>query len=71
MLGLVSQKFLREKRRYAIMGLAVASAIITPPDLMSMIMMLIPMVALYEIGVLVVGIFEKKREEEFRQNERE
>ncbi|MGE5085621.1 MAG: twin-arginine translocase subunit TatC [Bacillota bacterium] len=71
MLGLVSQQFLREKRRYAVMGLAIACAIITPPDLMSMIMMLIPMLALYEIGVIVVGIFEKKRQEEFRQNERE
>ncbi|WP_413292155.1 twin-arginine translocase subunit TatC [Bdellovibrio sp. HCB185ZH] len=71
MMGLVSQKFLKEKRRYAIMGLAVAAAIITPPDLMSMVMMLIPMVLLYEIGVIMVGIFERKREAQFRQNERE
>jgi sec-independent protein translocase protein TatC len=71
MMGVVSQKFLKEKRRYAIMGLAVAAAIITPPDLMSMVMMLIPMVLLYEIGVIMVGIFERKREAQFRQNERE
>jgi sec-independent protein translocase protein TatC len=71
MMGLVSQKFLKEKRRYAVMTLAVASAIITPPDLMSMVMMLIPMLLLYEIGVLMVGIFERKRETEQRINERE
>lgn len=71
MIGLVSQKFLKEKRRYAVMILAIVSAIITPPDLMSMIMMLIPMLALYELGVLVVGIFERKRESEMRVNERE
>jgi sec-independent protein translocase protein TatC len=53
------------------MTLAVASAIITPPDLMSMVMMLIPMLLLYEIGVLMVGIFERKRETEQRINERE
>lgn len=61
MLGIVSQKFLREKRRYAIVGLAALSAIFTPPDLLSMIMMLIPMVGLYEISIITVGIFEKKK----------
>ncbi|WP_413559154.1 twin-arginine translocase subunit TatC [Bdellovibrio sp. HCB209] len=71
MMGLVSQKFLKEKRRYAIMGLAVAAAIITPPDLMSMVMMLVPMVLLYEIGVLVVGFVERKREADIKRNERE
>jgi sec-independent protein translocase protein TatC len=71
MLGLVSQAFLKAKRRYAVMILAIVSAVISPPDLMSMIMMLVPMLALYEIGVLVVGVFERKREEETRVNNRE
>lgn len=62
MMGIVSQKFLIEKGRYAIMILAVASAIITPPDVMSMIMMLVPMIILYYLGVFVVGVFEKKRQ---------
>ncbi len=57
MMGIVSQAFLREKRRYAVMTIAVLCAIITPPDLMSMILMLVPMLALYEIGVLFVGFF--------------
>lgn len=61
MLGIVSQRFLKEKRRYAVVILAVICAIITPPDLLSMIMMLIPMVALYEIAIIFVGIFERKR----------
>ncbi len=61
MLGLVSQKFLKEKRRYAVMLLAIVSAIITPPDLLSMVLMLFPMMALYEISVIIVGIFERKR----------
>lgn len=67
MMGLISQEFLRSKRRYAIMIIAVVSAVITPPDLMSMILMLVPMLVLYEIGVLFVGVFEKKRvEAEFK-----
>lgn len=71
MMGIVSQQFLKDKRRYAVMIIAVVAAIITPPDLLSMIMMLLPMVLLYEIGVFFVGFFERKREEEMRINERE
>jgi sec-independent protein translocase protein TatC len=59
-MGVVSQKFLKDKRRYAWMALAVLSAIITPPDLLSMIMMLVPMLLLYEIAVFFVGFFEKR-----------
>jgi sec-independent protein translocase protein TatC len=62
MMGLVSAKFLREKRRFAVVGIAIVSAVITPPDLMSMLLMLIPMLVLYEISILIVGFFEKKRE---------
>lgn len=61
MMGLISQSFLKTQRRYAIMVMAIISAIITPPDLMSMIFMLIPLLALYEISVFFVGFFEKKR----------
>ncbi len=64
MLGLVSSRFLRDKRRYAIVVLSVVAAIVTPPDLLSMIMMLIPLILLYEIGVWLVYFFEKKKAEE-------
>lgn len=64
LLGIVSKKFLQEKRRYAVMAIAVVAAIITPPDLMSMILMLVPMWGLYEISIIVVGIFEKKKSAE-------
>lgn len=70
-LGIVSQGFLRKNRRYAIMTIAVIAAVITPPDLLSMVMMLAPMWILFELAVLIVGIFEKKREESHRVNERE
>jgi sec-independent protein translocase protein TatC len=61
MVGIISQRFLKEKRRYAVMGIAIVAAVITPPDLLSMCLMLVPMVALYEISVIVVGIFERRR----------
>jgi sec-independent protein translocase protein TatC len=58
MLGLVSSKFLREKRRFSIVGMSVLAAVITPPDLLSMSMMLIPMLVLYEISIILVRFFE-------------
>ncbi len=61
MLGIVNHKFLREKRRFAVMILALAAAILTPPDILSMSMMLVPLLALYEISILLVIFFEKKR----------
>jgi sec-independent protein translocase protein TatC len=62
MLDLVTQKFLREKRRFIIIGLAFLSAILTPtPDAMSMLMMLVPMWVLFEISIFIVGFFERKK----------
>lgn len=69
MTGIISQKFLRDKRRYAIVALSIVCAIITPPDLISMIMMLVPMVLLYEIGVFFVGFFERKNQEAVNERE--
>ncbi len=63
MLGVVSQSFLREKRRYIIVGLAIVSAIVTPPDVMSMILMLVPLYVLFEISILIVGFFEQKKQQ--------
>ena len=60
MAGVVSQKFLIEKGRYAVMILAFIAALITPPDIMSMSIMLIPLIALYYLGVLMVGFVQKK-----------
>jgi sec-independent protein translocase protein TatC len=62
MMGVISQATLKQKRRIAIVALAVLSAILTPPDILSMLMMLVPMILLYEISVLLVGVFERKRE---------
>lgn len=60
-LGLVSSQTLREKRRYAIVILAALSAVITPPDVLSMMMLLIPLACLYEISILFVRVIERKR----------
>ncbi len=60
-IGVIDQKFLRSKRRYAIVAMAVIAAIVTPPDALSMLMLLIPLCLLYEVAAVAVGFFEKKR----------
>ncbi len=52
--GIVSLAKLRSSRRYAIVGAFAISALITPPDITSMIMLAIPMCFLYEAGILAV-----------------
>lgn len=60
MVGIIDARFLSEKRRYAIVLLAALSAIFTPPDVISMLLMMIPMVLLYEISVILVKILGTK-----------
>ena len=52
-IGLVDPKFLKTYRREAIAGTVILSAIITPPDPISLIIMSIPMLILFEISILV------------------
>lgn len=54
MIGVIDAKFLREKRRYAVVAMALLAAVITPPDLISMLLMLVPLLILYEIAILVI-----------------
>lgn len=61
LIGLIDAKFLREKRRYAIVLMALISAIITPPDALSMIMMLVPLVIMYEGAIIVISFLIKKK----------
>jgi sec-independent protein translocase protein TatC len=52
--GVVDLDKLRKGRRYAVVGAFAIAAVVTPPDITSMIMLAIPMCLLYEIGVLAV-----------------
>lgn len=61
LLGVVSQRFLKEKRRYAVVTIAGLSAVAAPPDALSMVLLLVPLWLLYEISILVVGFLENKR----------
>lgn len=61
--GLVSSKSLAEKRRYAIVGVFIAAAVLTPPDVVSQLGLAIPMILLYEISIWTSRLIERKRDE--------
>ena len=52
-MGLVSPDFLRRYRRHALVVLAILSAVITPPDVFSMILVLMPLFGLYEYSIRI------------------
>ena len=62
--GLVTAKGLREKRRYAIVGVFAVAALMTPPDLISQIGLGVPTLLLYEISILCVAAMQKKQQQE-------
>jgi sec-independent protein translocase protein TatC len=64
-IGVVTSKLLREKRKYAIILSALIAAILTPTtDAISMMLMFVPIVVFYELGILVAWMFGKKKKEE-------
>ena len=58
-MGIVSVEKLKEIRPYAWVGAFVISAIVTPPDAVSMLSLAIPMCILFEIGLLIAPVFVK------------
>jgi sec-independent protein translocase protein TatC len=59
--GIVSASLLRKGRRYAIVGIAAFSALVTPNDVISMFVMALPVYALYEISIWLVAWIEAGR----------
>jgi sec-independent protein translocase protein TatC len=61
-LGILTQKFMRETRRYAVVVILIIAAVVTPtPDMMTMLVVSVPLFILYEVGILVAGVVEKRR----------
>ena len=60
-LGIVSVSFLKKNRKYAILLFFVCAAILTPPDVVTQIMMALPLLILYEISIIGAKIFGKKK----------
>ncbi len=64
--GLVSAEGLGAVRKYAVVGILVLAAIVTPPDVITQIILFVVVYGLYEISIFLVARVEKKREEQLR-----
>ena len=62
-IGLTTPEMLVSKRKFVILGIFVMAAILTPPDVVSQVMLGIPMLLLYEVGILVSRMVSKKARE--------
>ncbi|MBV8978430.1 MAG: twin-arginine translocase subunit TatC [Alphaproteobacteria bacterium] len=60
--GIITSAQLRQVRRYAIVGITALAAVLTPPDIFSMVSLIVPLVLLYEISIGCVWLIERGRE---------
>ncbi|MBB6110340.1 twin-arginine translocase subunit TatC [Mucilaginibacter lappiensis] len=61
-LGILTPKFMRETRRYAIVIILIIAAVVTPtPDMLTMTVVSIPLFVLYEVSIIVAGLVEKRK----------
>ena len=60
-LGLVTPEFLRKYRKHSLVLVLILSAIITPPDVASQIIVSIPILILYEVGIYISGFVQKRQ----------
>jgi sec-independent protein translocase protein TatC len=60
-LGVVTAQGLRSKRKYAVLVMFAGSALFTPPDVVSQVLMALPLMLLYEVSILLVAAAQKKK----------
>ncbi len=66
-IGLVTPEFLRKYRKFALVIVLILSAIITPPDILSQIIVAVPVLVLYEVSIIISRIVMKKEERKLRK----
>jgi sec-independent protein translocase protein TatC len=65
LLGVLTSKSMRRARPYAIVGVAIVSAVVTPTtDPVTMMAMMAPMIIFYEVSILFAALFERRRRKE-------
>ncbi|MCG9973053.1 twin-arginine translocase subunit TatC [Christiangramia crocea] len=65
--GIVTPDFLKKYRKYALVIVLILSAIITPPDIVSQIIVAIPVLVLYEVSIIISKIMYRKEEEKLKK----
>ena len=59
--GIVTREQLKSGRRYAIVGAFVVAAVLTPPDIISQLMLAIPLCLLYELALIAIWFTQRRR----------
>ena len=67
-IGLVTPEILRKYRKFALVIVLIVSAIITPPDIASQIIVSIPVLILYEVSIFIARGVVKRQQKQLRQN---
>jgi sec-independent protein translocase protein TatC len=67
-IGLVTPDFLKKYRKHSVVLILILSAIITPPDIFSQVLVCMPLMLLYEIGIKISKRIQKKQEAELAQD---
>ena len=62
--GMTSPNSLRNKRPYVVVGVFVIGMLLTPPDVISQSMLAIPMLLLFELGIIIASLYSKEEENE-------
>lgn len=70
-LGIVTPKGMRKNRKYAFFIIVVISVLISPPDFISDVLVIIPLLFLYEVSIILSGIVYQKKLKREREQERE
>ena len=68
-LGIVTPEALKKGRKYAVVVIFVVAAVLTPPDVISQIMLAVPILLLYEISIWICKSVTRKREEQEKMGE--
>jgi sec-independent protein translocase protein TatC len=59
-IGVINAKMLARQRKYAILLIFIFAAVMTPPDIISQVIMALPLIGLYELSILLSKLFGKK-----------
>ena len=63
-IGLITPEFLKKYRKHSLVFVLILAAIITPPDVASQVIVAIPILILYEIGIIVSRRVIKKQQKD-------
>lgn len=66
-IGLVTPQFLRKNRKYALVIVLILSAIITPPDISTQVIVAVPILILYEVSIVISRIVLKREEKRLKK----